>query len=82
MKKKNKNKFVVKVKVSQKNPNKYPKGWDRKRVQELADYYDTQTDADAIAEMEAAFDSEACAMIQVPIKLLPAIRKVLSKKAG
>ena len=64
------------------DPNHYPNGWNRKRVQALADYYDNQSDAEAIAEFEAAFEDKETAMIQVPLKLVPAVRKLLAKRAG
>jgi hypothetical protein len=64
------------------DPNRYPKGWNRKRVQALADYYDNQSDEEAIAELEAAFDDKESAMIQVPLKLVPRVRKLLAKRAG
>jgi hypothetical protein len=64
------------------DPNRYPKGWDRKRVQALAAYYDNQSDQDAIAEFNAAFDDERSAMIQVPLELVPKVQKLLAKRAG
>jgi hypothetical protein len=68
--------------ASRRGPVRYPKGWDRKRVQALADYYDHQSDEEAIAELEAAFEDDNSAMIQVPLELVPAVRKLLAKKAG
>jgi hypothetical protein len=59
------------------DPSPYPKGWNRKRVQALIDYYENQTDEEAIAEAEAAWKNADTAMIQVPLKLVPRIRKVL-----
>ena len=37
-----------------KNPNRYPKGWNKKRVQGVIAHYANQSDADAIAEADAA----------------------------
>lgn len=64
------------------DPNRYPKGWDRKRVQALAEYYENQSDEEAIAELDAAFDNQHTAMIQVPIELVPKVQKLLAKRAG
>ena len=64
------------------DPNRYPKGWDRKRVQAIAHYYDNQSDKDAIAELDAAFDDARSAMIQVPLELVPKVQKLLAKRAG
>ncbi len=71
-----------KKRASRPDPNRYPKGWNRKRVQALAEYYDNQTDAEAIAELEAAFADGRCAMIQVPLSLVPAVQKILAKRVG
>ena len=38
------------------------------RVQALAEYYENQTDAEAIAELAAAFEDGKSAMIQVPYR--------------
>jgi hypothetical protein len=64
------------------DPNGYPKGWDRERVHALLDYYDNQSDDEAIAELEDAFENPASAMIQVPLKLVPQVQKLLAKRAG
>lgn len=64
------------------DPNRYPAGWDRKRVQALADYYENQSDENAIAELDAAFDDQRSAMIQVPLELVPKVQKLLAKRAG
>ena len=41
--------------TNQRGPNVYAKGWDRKRVEALAKYYENQTDEEAIAEIDAHF---------------------------
>ena len=38
--------------------NKYPKGWNQQRVQEVIDHIETRTEKEAIAEDEAAFKRE------------------------
>ena len=60
----------------------YPKGWNQQRADEIAQYYDNQSDEEAIAEAEAAYRAKAFAMIQVPIKLVPEVQKLLAKRAG
>ena len=73
----------TKTKMSKaKDPNRYPKGWNRRKVQALIDYYDNQSDAEAIAEAEAAYRKRSAAVIEVPIKLLPAVRKLIARRAG
>jgi hypothetical protein len=68
--------------ASRSDPNRYPKGWDRRRVQALVDYYANQSDDEAIAELEAAFRDGQSAMIQVPLALVPKVQKLLAKRAG
>lgn len=67
---------------STKDPNRYPKGLTRKKVQALIDYYDRQTDAQAIAEAEAAYRKRTTALLEVPVRLLPAVRALIARRAG
>jgi hypothetical protein len=39
--------------------SRFPEGWDEERVREVLDYYENQTDEEAAAEDEAAFENEA-----------------------
>ena len=65
-----------------KDPNRYPKGWDREKVQRVLEHYENQSDDEAVAEDEAAWRNGAFAMIQVPIELVPKVRKLLARRAG
>lgn len=65
-----------------KDPNRYPKGLNRRRVRALIDYYDNQSDAEAIAEAEAAYRKRKTALVEVPVKLLPAVRELIARQAG
>lgn len=60
----------------------YPKGWDRNRVQGVIDHFENQSDDDAIAEAEAAYKSVESTMMQVPVELVPQVRKLIAKRAG
>jgi hypothetical protein len=66
----------------QRDPSPYPKGWNRKRAQNLIDYYENQSDEDAIAEAEAAYKKGGSAMIEIPVKLIPQVQKLLARRAG
>ena len=59
-----------------------PKGWDQKRADEVAKYYENQSDEEAIAEAESACRAEGFAMMQIPLELVPAVQKLLAKRAG
>ena len=39
--------------------NQFPPGWDEKRVQSVIDYYENQTEDEAVAEVEEAFRHES-----------------------
>lgn len=65
-----------------KDPNRYPKGWDRKRVEEVIRYYENQSDEDAIAEAEEAYRSNQVTMMAVPNELVPKVQKLIAKLAS
>jgi hypothetical protein len=60
----------------------FPKGWDQKRADEVAKYYDNQSDEDAIAEAEAAYQSTNVTMMAIPVELVPQVQKLIAKRAG
>jgi len=67
---------------SAKDPSPYPKGWNRQRTQALIDYYDHQSDDDAVAEAEAAYQNNTTTMMAVPVELVPKVQKLIAKRAG
>jgi hypothetical protein len=61
---------------------KFPAGWDEERVRRVLAHYETQTDEQAVAEDEAAYEDSDQAMIEVPNDLLPAVRELLAKRSA
>ena len=61
------------------DPNRYPKGWDRKRVNAVISHYENQSDEQAIAEDEAAYDSITSTMMQVPLSLVAKVEKLIAR---
>jgi hypothetical protein len=59
--------------------NKFPLGWDEKRVRQTIKHYDRQSEDEAVAEDEAAFDNQEQAFVQVPLELLPLVRELIAK---
>jgi len=59
-----------------------PKGWTQKRADEIARYYDNQSDEEAIAEMEAAYKDGSFAMMAIPRALVPEVTRLIAKRAG
>jgi hypothetical protein len=60
--------------------NEFPPGWDERRVRELIAHYEGQSEEEAVAEDEAAFERQSTSMVEVPNELLPAVRELLSKR--
>ncbi len=58
---------------------KFPPGWDEERVQRVLAHYETQTETEAVAEDEAAYDSPDHALVSVPRELVPAVRELIAK---
>ena len=59
--------------------NRFPPGWDEERVRKVIEYYDAQTEEEALAEDEAAFRDEGHTVMEVPPELVPAIRELIAK---
>ena len=59
--------------------NNFPAGWGEERVQDLIRHYETQTDEEAIAEDEAAFEEDGQTVMAIPTGLVPAVRGLLAQ---
>lgn len=59
--------------------NKFPPGWDEKRVQKVLKHYEEQTEEGAVAEDEAAFEDPDQKVMEVPNELVPEIRELIAK---
>ncbi len=59
--------------------NTFPKGWDEDRVRSVLAHYECQTEDEALAEDEAAWEDRSAAFVEVPTKLLPRVRELLAK---
>ena len=55
----------------------YPPGWDEERVLE---HYETQTDEEAVAEDEAAYEQTAFTTMGIPVDLVPAVRELIAER--
>ena len=59
--------------------NRFPSGWDEERVQQVLAHYEEQSEDEAMAEDEAAFEDSTQTVMEVPIDLVPAIRELIAK---
>jgi len=57
----------------------FPRGWDEERVRRVLAHYETQTEEEAVAEDERAFEEAGRAVIEIPIELMPVIREVIAQ---
>lgn len=48
------------------NKNKFPPGWNEKRVQSVLAYYEHQTEEEAVAEDEVAYNTEGQSIVEIP----------------
>jgi len=62
------------------NQTKFPPGWDEERVRRVLEHYESQTDEQAVAEDEAAYETTTHTAVEVPVELLPTIRELLAKR--
>jgi hypothetical protein len=59
--------------------NVFPPGWDEERVRALIAHYENQTEDEAIAEDEAAFENEDYTVMVIPNELVPAVQALLAR---
>jgi hypothetical protein len=59
--------------------NRLPPGWDEERVRKVLAHDEEQTEAEALAEDEAAFEDPTQTVMEVPTTLVPAIRELIAK---
>jgi len=56
---------------------RYPRGWTQARVQRALEYYESQTDEEVAAEIEAGLNSTT---MEVPRALVPEVRELIAKR--
>jgi hypothetical protein len=58
----------------------FPPGWDEQRVREVLAHYETQSEDEQFAEIEAAREAEGITMMAVPTELAPQVRALIARK--
>ncbi|MGH7309612.1 MAG: hypothetical protein ACREK6_13025, partial [Candidatus Rokuibacteriota bacterium] len=58
----------------------YPAGWDEDRVRRVLEHYEAQSDEEAVAEDEAAYEATTHTAMEVPVELVPAVRELIAKR--
>jgi len=59
--------------------SKYPPGWNEKRVNQVLEHYETQSEEEAVAEDEAAFEAPNQTVMEIPTELVPEVRELIAK---
>jgi hypothetical protein len=57
--------------------NNFPPGWNEKKIREVIEHYDSQTEEEAAAEIEAA--TEGYTLMEVPVELIPLFRSLIAR---
>jgi hypothetical protein len=65
-----------------KDPNRYPRGLNRRKVQAIIAHYENQTEDEAVAEDEAAYHDDSVTMMGVPVALVPKVQKLIARRSG
>lgn len=55
-------------------------GWAEDRVKRVLAHYEEQTEEEAVAEDEAAYEAQGQTFIEVPTDLVPSIRDLIAKR--
>ena len=65
-----------------KNQSKYPNGWDKERVEDVLAHYESQSEDEAVAEDEAAYENPTHTFVDVPNEMLPKVRELLARNSA
>ena len=65
-----------------KKQNRFPPNWDEKRVQEVLADYESQSENEAVAEDEAAYEDPSQTTMEIPNDLVPEVRELIAKRAS
>jgi hypothetical protein len=59
--------------------SKFPPGWDEARVLRVLAHYAEQTEEEALAEDEAAFENQTQTLMEIPAELVPIVRELIAR---
>ena len=60
--------------------NRLPAGWNEARVRRVLEHYEGQTEDEAVAEDEAAFQLRDQTVMVVPKRLVPEITRLIERR--
>lgn len=56
-----------------------PLNWNKDRVQQVLQHYETQTEDEAVVEDELMWEEPKQTIMEVPTKLVPVVRELIAK---
>jgi hypothetical protein len=59
--------------------SRFPPGWDEKRVRRVLEHYESQSEEEAVAEDETAFERASGTLMEVPSPLVPEVQQMISR---
>lgn len=59
--------------------SQFPPGWDESRVRRVLEHYENQSEEEAVAEDEAAFQASAGTLMAIPPPLVPEVRRLITR---
>jgi len=60
--------------------SRFPKGWDEDRVKRVLAHYENQSEDEAMAEDEAAWEDTSLTFMEIPNDLVPTVRELIAKR--
>lgn len=62
--------------------NNFPPGWDKEKVRRVLEHYESQSEEEALAEDEAAYEDDSQTIMEIPNELVPSVRELIAKHAA
>jgi hypothetical protein len=75
-----KNHRAKKNRNGRKPRSEFPPGWNQKKVDEVIAHYDSQSDDERAAEIEAAAEAADQTLMSVPTELVPDVLKLIKRR--
>jgi hypothetical protein len=60
--------------------SRLPGGWDETHLRRVLEHYEEQTEDEAIAEDDAAYEATTHTTMEVPVDLVPAVRELIARR--
>ena len=62
--------------------SKFPAGWDAKRVQDVIDHYENQTEDEQAQEIEDGLEQDGMIWIAIPKTIIDEVRALIAREQG